>query len=154
MDSVSPGREVLACPARHDRAAGGRGRRWDNRTMLSRLRAATCLARLVLAWFVCSLGVAVAAPLVHPSAAQMVCTGKGLMKLVVYQTDGSLQEVGTALKGTADCPMCGLVAAPPPETSVSVEPPHPLAYALTPLRAAEIAWLTAPPLPARGPPLL
>ena len=39
------------------------------------------LGRAVLAWFLLSLGVAVASPLVNPQALELVCSGAGVMKL-------------------------------------------------------------------------
>ena len=36
------------------------------------LRHAHLLARFVLVWFVCALGVAVASPMVHPQAMELV----------------------------------------------------------------------------------
>ncbi len=116
------------------------------------LRTTRQLARLLLAWFVLSLGVAVASPLVNPQGLQMVCTGKAAMKLVVVDQDGHAKEL--RLAHSLDCPLCAAVGAPPPVAVVLPEPVQPLAYALTPQRAAEIAFLTAPPLPARGPPQL
>ncbi|MGV3493560.1 MAG: hypothetical protein ACO1OY_06800, partial [Ramlibacter sp.] len=55
---------------------------------MNRLRRAAHLARFVLAWFVLSVGVAVAAPLVHPNGLQLVCGG-GVVKLVPQDDDGT-----------------------------------------------------------------
>ena len=57
------------------------------------LRHFTFLSRLVLAWFVLSLGVAVASPLVHPQDTLLVCTGAGAMKVLVTADDGSTREL-------------------------------------------------------------
>lgn len=117
------------------------------------LRSARQLARLLLAWFALSLGVAIASPLLNPHGLQMVCTGKNAMKLVTYGEDGKAKDHRHA--HSLDCPLCAAVGAPPPVAVVLPEPPHqPLAHALTPLRAAHLVSLTAAPLPARGPPLL
>ena len=51
------------------------------------LRRSTFLARLVLAWFVLSLGVAVASPLVKPQDVQWVCSGSGMLKVLVSADD-------------------------------------------------------------------
>jgi hypothetical protein len=113
------------------------------------LRHFTILARLVLAWFVLSLGVAVASPIVKPQDVLLVCSGSGAMKVLVKADDGSTSEVaGTSM----DCPLCASVSAPPPVISPRVEPAQPLAYALQPIPAAHIAARTAAPLPPRGPP--
>jgi hypothetical protein len=72
------------------------------------LRRATVLARLVLAWFALSLGVAVAAPLVQDGGLQIVCSGGTGVKLV-QQEGGEAQPMAAM-----DCPLCASVAAPPP----------------------------------------
>jgi hypothetical protein len=116
------------------------------------LRNFTFLARLVLAWVVLSLGVAVASPIVKPQNVLLVCTGAGAMKVLVTADDGSTSEVGSV---SMDCPLCASFSAPPPLVSApTVEPAQPLAYALQSIPAAHIAARTAAPLPARGPPTL
>ncbi len=116
--------------------------------MIQTLRNARILARLVLAWFVLSIGVAVASPLVKPQLMELICSGSGVVKLLV-QTDDGMQE---APRHTLDCPLCVHTAAPPPALPVLAVPSQPLAHALTPLYAAEIQALTAAPLSARAPP--
>lgn len=112
------------------------------------LRRARFLARLVLAWFALSLGMAVASPLVHPQAMELICSGSGLMKVVVQTDDGPQEQGSHAL----DCPLCASTGSPPSAVAATAEPAQPLSHALRPLAAAHIAWLTAAPLPARGPP--
>ena len=112
------------------------------------LRRARFLARLVLAWFVLALGVAVAAPLVQPQSMELVCASGGAMKLIVKSDDG------TPVAGhTLDCPLCATVGAPPPVPQLAAVAPQALAHALTSTVAAHIAGRTAAPLPPRGPPL-
>ncbi len=115
------------------------------------LRHFTILTRLVLAWFVLSLGVAVASPIVKPQDILLVCTGTGAMKVLVKADDGSTREMVSA---TLDCPLCAAVSAPPAVAGPGVELAQPLAYALKSIPAAHIAARTAAPLPARGPPIL
>ena len=115
------------------------------------LRHFTFLSRLVLAWFVLSLGVAVASPLVKPQNILLVCTGSGAMKMLVQADDGSAAELPA---NTLDCPLCVPAAAPPPCEHWAAEPVQPLAYALQAIPSAHIAARTAAPLPARGPPSL
>jgi len=117
---------------------------------MHRLRSARFLARLVLAWFVLSLGVAVASPMVHPQAMELVCTGTGAMKVLIKTADG-VKEVSSH---TLDCPLCATAGTPPPVARSAAQPAQPLSHALRPVPAAHIAWLTAAPLPARGPPPL
>ncbi len=114
------------------------------------LRQARFLARLVLAVFVLSLGVAIASPLVQPQSMELVCATGGAMKLIVKNADGTAQERGHTL----DCPLCASVAAPPPVMAAVVPAPSPLAHALQPLPAAHIAARTAAPPPSRAPPAL
>jgi hypothetical protein len=107
-------------------------------------------ARWVMLWVVLAFGVAIASPLVKPQSMGLLCTGSGVMKLLVTAEDGSQPTQAHGL----DCALCMLTSAPPPEQQPLLSAAHGLAYALQTIPAARIAWLTAPPLPARGPPLL
>ena len=115
------------------------------------LRNAHLLARFVLVWFALSIGAAVASPLIQPQDILLICTGSGAMKVLVKADDGSTQEVASR---SMDCPLCMSAGAPPPVARLTAEPAQPLAYALQGIPAAHVAWLTAAPLPARGPPAL
>jgi hypothetical protein len=117
-------------------------------TLLQNLRRATTLARWVLLGFVLSLGVAIASPIVNPQATQLICTGTGVMKVIVISADGSTEVSSQSM----DCPLCVSIIAPPPVLKSSFEPTQVLSYALQPIPAANIAKRTAAPLPARGPP--
>ena len=114
------------------------------------LRRAHILARLVLMWFVLSLGVAIASPVVNPQSTQLICMGSGVMKVLITTADG-VQEVASQ---SMDCPLCASLAAPPLVLRFSAEPVSPLSYALQSASAAVIAKRTAAPLPPRGPPNL
>ncbi len=76
------------------------------------------LARLwVLAWFVASIGVSIASPLVHPQSLEVICSGSGAIKWLVQTDDGVVEMGATGM----DCPLCALAnGAPPP----SPAPPH------------------------------
>ena len=115
---------------------------------MQRLRNASLLVRLVLAWFALSIGVAVAAPVVQPRALELLCTGTGVAKLMVQGDDGQPAPAGHTL----DCPLCVALSAPPPaERPVArVSPPPPLAVARDAVRAVPLPAL---PPPARGPPV-
>jgi hypothetical protein len=116
---------------------------------MNALRNAHFFARLVLVWFALSLGVAIASPLVKPQTMELICSGAGMMKLVLPTDDGSTP----APSATLDCPLCATGNAPPPPiVNLVAQPAQPLAYALQSIPAARIAALTAAPLPARGPP--
>jgi len=107
------------------------------------------LGRAVLLWFALSMAAAIASPIVHPQAMELVCSAAGAVKVVV-QTDDGVQELGAT---HFDCPMCLLTGAPPPAPAVLRLPqPQPLGHALQPIVAARLAQATAAPLPARGPP--
>jgi hypothetical protein len=124
--------------------------RVDDNPAMRTLRHFTFLSRLVLVWFVLSLGVAVASPIVKPQDILLVCTGSGAMKMLVQADDGSASEVSS---NTMDCPLCAPMVAPPPIPYWAAEPAQPLAYALQAIPSAHIAARTAAPLPARGPPI-
>jgi hypothetical protein len=115
---------------------------------MSALRRAHRLVSFVLMWFVLSLGVAVASPVVHPQAMELVCSATGAVKVIV-QTDDGVQEMGAS---HLDCPLCVLTGAPPPTPVVALPVVQPLAFAVQSIPAARIAAATAAPLPARGPP--
>jgi hypothetical protein len=112
------------------------------------LRSARLIARLVLVWFALSLGAAIASPLVQPQTMELVCSGAGVMKVLV-KTDGSSPAVSSH---TLDCPLCATLSAPPPAMRQTAEPPQPLAHVQRAMPAARMAALTGAPLPARGPP--
>ena len=114
---------------------------------MQRLRQARFLARLVLAWFALSLGVAVASPLVQPRTLELVCSGSGAMKLLVKADTGGEAPASHTL----DCPLCAAVAPPPPVVAAAEYSP-PLAHGLRSIPAARLAAATAAPLPPRGPP--
>lgn len=116
--------------------------------MLHRLRHAHLLARFVLVWFALSIGVAVASPVVNPQSMELICSGNGVMKVLV-KTDDGMKEASTH---TLDCPLCATLGAPLPVAIATVAEPHPLSYVLQTIPAARIAALVGAPLPARGPP--
>lgn len=113
---------------------------------MSALRQARLLARLVLAWFVLAVGIAVAAPVVQPQSLEMICSG-GSLKLV---GTGDAGEDGLAGGLALDCPLCAGAAPPPP--AVALPAVQPLGQVLRSIPAARVAALAAAPLPARGPP--
>ena len=115
------------------------------------LRTSLVLARLTLAWFVLTLGVAGASPFVHPKAMEIVCSADGGMKIVVLNDDGQAAE---ASQHTLDCSLCLAPSLPIPQSHASLPMPQPLAHALKPVVAARIAALVGAPLPPRGPPSL
>src|SRR3569832_86029 len=79
------------------------------------LRRARFLARLVLAWFALSLGVAIASPIVKQGDIELVCSASGAMKLIVKGDAGT----GKQSSHTLDCPLCASTSAPPPVVSIT-----------------------------------
>lgn len=108
------------------------------------------IARLVLVWFALFIGAAIAAPIVHPTETQMVCSSMGGMKMVAVDNEGADANTATSM----DCPLCAGVAMPFQPAWVWFEKPSALAHSLQPIAAAHIASVTAPPLPSRGPPAI
>lgn len=109
------------------------------------LRRMNRLARLVLAGFLLSLGVAIASPAVQPTRLEMICSG-GVMKLLA-QDDAS--TTGASL---LDCPLCLPGMAPAPGTAtLDLAGPGPVVPGVA-RRPLPHVTLAAPPLPARGPP--
>src|SRR3989344_578808 len=56
----------------------------------------------VLAWFVASMGVAIASPLVNPQSFEVICSGTGAIKLLVQTDDGTVEMGAMGM----DCPLC------------------------------------------------
>lgn len=114
------------------------------------LRQHVPLRLLALLWFVLSVGVSTASPLVRPLSIQLVCSGT-TVKLVVDSGDG-MKEMGAH---TMDCALCLPSAAPPPARYAALPPATvALAYVTRSIPAARLAAAVAAPLPARGPPAL
>ena len=105
----------------------------------------------MLAWVLLSMAVAVAAPIVNPQATALVCSGTSSAKLVnVGGDDGAPAGAQHSL----DCVLCLALHAPNPPASDTALAHPPLSYALYGAAVATVAWHTAPPLSARGPPSL
>jgi hypothetical protein len=120
--------------------------------VLQSLRTAPWLAKLAVLWFALTLGAAVASPLVQPPTELVICTGGGMLK-VVLADDGTVTPAATSDSGdTLFCPLCLVAGAPPPVVLSKVSTPQPLAHALQGVPAAIIAARTAAPPPARAPP--
>ncbi len=112
------------------------------------LRTSSMLVRLVLAWFVLTLGAASAAPMVQPVAIALVCS-EGGVKVVLVDRDGAAVHA----KGhTLDCPLCLPAAVPPLPTAPCVPPPQPASAVVHVPAAFHVAATAGAPLPPRGPP--
>lgn len=115
-------------------------------------RRAQSLARWVLAWIVLSLGQAMASSHVDPLALQQVCTSAGIVEVVTFDDQGAAGAHSSP--SGADCPLCNVPPQTPPAMRLS-RPAQPLgAFAYPVAGTAAVAWITAPPLPSRGPPVV
>lgn len=117
-------------------------------SLLHFLRSSPWLARVALLWFVLTLGVAVASPLVQPQDGPMVCSGVGMHK-VVFNDDGTTT---TSSASGMSCPLCLVGGAPAQATILTVVSIPSLGHVLHSAPVSHIAALTAAPPPARGPP--
>ena len=116
---------------------------------MSALRTFTALRFWVLAWFMASCGVAIAAPWVNPQGLQTICSGAGTLKLVASTDDGTPELAPTGM----DCPLCLLGAsAPPPVRPLPQAAPLPHYTFAPPSVAHALPPMAAPP-PARAPPV-
>lgn len=106
-------------------------------------------ARAVLVWLLLAFTAALASPLVHPKSTELLCSGTGSVKLLVGGTDDA---DSTAM--APDCALCMQASAPPPAAALGAAAPLNLPYALLAVVHTVVAWRAAPPLPARGPPVL
>ncbi len=113
------------------------------------LRSSSLLARLILAWFVLTMGAAIASPIVHPQAMELVCTTGTSVKLVAVTGDADAVQQG---HHALDCVMCLGASAPPAQQQAAALHDSPLAHVLKPAVAATLAAIVGAPLPARGPP--
>ena len=123
---------------------------------MHRLRTTPFLARLVLAWFLGVVGLAGAAPLIHPQSLELVCGASGAVKLVVVSAAGDDDATPrTQALGPhgLECTLCLQLQAPPPSLPPvalfrAVPQPVPVPWQA---RVFTASWHGAP-LPARGPP--
>lgn len=107
-----------------------------------------CLRVWVLAWFVMSLGVAVASPFVQPKTIEIVCAGAGATQVVVTTESGPVQQNAHSL----DCPLC-LLSGALPAARFSLAPAFsPVSYTSAILLISPAVAATAAPPPARAPP--
>ena len=115
------------------------------------LRTSSTLARLVLAWLLLTLGVAVAAPLVQPQAMEIVCSTGAGAKVVFVASDDEAPLVAPA---TLECLLCLGASAPPAAIALPTLGPVPEAQPPALRSAVRIVATHGAPLPARGPPTL
>ena len=122
-----------------------------NSPLLQKLRT-LAIRRWVLICFMLAVGVATAAPILQPQSIQLLCSGNGVMKLLISSHLDDVSEDTKQSSHTLQCAMCLPTLAPLPNQVAHIDPPCDLAYATQSIPKAILAWLTAPPMPARGPP--
>lgn len=117
------------------------------------LKTLNLFARLVLAWFLASVVVASASPLVHPTRFDMVCTTGGPMKWVAVDSDS--HDDDHAELTTLSCPACLPFAAPAANPKVEIAPfeEAPL-HLVAVVSEPDVRSSPRAPLPPRGPPRL
>ena len=107
------------------------------------------LSRQVLAWFLLSLAVAMASPLLRPQAMELVCTASGALKRVL----GADPDAGPQARHHGlDCPLCLPFVAPPAASATPHLPPVPTQTTLRTTGHPAPASDSAAPPPARAPP--
>ena len=111
-------------------------------------RNAKRIARFMLVWFVLSIGVAIASPMVKPQGLQSVCSGATAMKLVLADDDGQ----APSFTRTLDCPLCASIGAPPPLQILDFSAAPPSRFKLPATGSDTVFFALAAPPPARGPP--
>jgi hypothetical protein len=105
---------------------------------------------LALLWFLLTLGVAVASPVVHPQQEMAICSGLGMQKVLVND-DGTITT--SAVSGIS-CPLCLVGGAPPPATPPLAATVQVLGRLVPSKPVALFETLSATPPPARGPPAI
>lgn len=113
------------------------------------------LSRLVVAWFVLSIGAAVASPMVSPHSMVMLCTANGVSLVKVTPGDTANTPDGGTVSGSAamDCPLCWMPLAGAPAQWQLPEPHLTMGLvASTPGVQVHLSPRYSPP--ARAPPLI
>ena len=119
-------------------------------TLLQAIRQSKLAARSVLAWFVLSMSVAIAAPVVQPQSSVLVCSASGAMQLV----DASNDDGVAPEHHTLHCVLCLALNAPPtPAANVAFLPLVSAAHAAYSARSIWVFRSDAT-LAARAPPAL
>lgn len=118
-------------------------------SILQALRNAHLITRFMLVWFVLSIGVVIASPLVQPPTLTLICSGAGMMTMVAVNADDDSQQTASPLM---HCPLCATASAPPLTTHQTAKPAQALGDVLHSPPSAPLVARIAAPLPARGPP--
>lgn len=133
---------------------------FPTRTIFSRLRKAHRLILAVLLFYVATLGVAMAAPMLKAQGSNILCTSTGIKYVSpsgdITDAKGNITQDGTPGKMSGhslECSLCVPTGITPALPSLDAAPPvHALSYSTRSIPAARLATLVSAPLPARGPP--
>ena len=125
----------------------------------SRLRNAHRLILAVLLFYVATLGVAMAAPVLKAQGSNILCTSTGIKYVSasgeITDANGNAQDgkPGKMQGHSLECSLCVPTGITPDLPILDVPAPiHALSYATRSIPAARLASLVSAPLPARGPP--
>lgn len=118
---------------------------------MSRTLRSIWLTRLVLTWFVMFVGVSIAAPVIHPTSQQLVCSASGASKLVDLDSKDS---TGSQHASILHCALCLPVSATFPAPSVPDLSSSHLGHVLRAPVPAFLACAEALTPLSRGPPSL
>jgi len=115
---------------------------------MQRMRSLTAVVRAVLAWYVLTLSVAIASPMVKPQQMDLICSSAGEVKLVMLGDDGPFEPL---LPHTLDCPACLPVMLPAGIPWGVFLPPIPPSFQERSF-ARVVTVALSPSPPPRGPP--
>lgn len=121
------------------------------------LRPSRLIARWVLACFAWVVAASIVSPILRGGGElQMLCSAMGVVMVddsASAGSSGGASGQGQVAKSTGlDCPLCLPMLTLPVQPVAQVAADRGLSYALRPIVAAHLVWVSRSPLPARGPP--
>lgn len=126
-------------------------------SLFSRLRRAHRLILAVLLFYVATLGVAMAAPMLKAQGSNILCTSTGIKYVSssgnISDADGKDGRRGEISRHSLECSLCVPSGITPTLPNLDAAfPVHSLSYATRSIPSERLASLVSAPLPARGPP--
>lgn len=126
---------------------------------MQRLRRSRLITRWVLMCFAWVVAASIVSPILRGGEVQMLCSAMGMVMVDDGASAGQPGGVsgqgqgGQVAKAAGlDCPLCLPLLTLPAQPVVEVVADRGLSYALRPIVAAHLVWVSRSPLPARGPP--
>lgn len=114
------------------------------------LRQSPWLAKLALLWFVLTMGIAVASPILKPQHQTTLCSQNGNMVMVVLDDESNTTYTGATL----ECSLCAIGHATVPAQLHVFESLQPLGQLQPSFALARLATAIDFSPPSRGPPSL